>query len=81
MMTDELKTVLAEFFGGPWDGNRREVMARGFGYRVPLEGFPPTMGSPADAALPARTEIHVYVRRNRLSKGGYVVFEYEGTKR
>jgi len=78
--------VQAEFVGGPWDGNRRQVMAGGYGYRIPLETpifeeptFDELLAGPPTAT--ARTMMHVYTRRGRLTRAGYVAFEYEGYER
>lgn len=73
------KSVAAEFVGGPWDGDRRMVMAGGYGYRIPIaQAVIPFPGSEVDPAEIVPLHIHVYARRDRLTRGGYVVFEYEG---
>jgi len=70
----ETQPVQAEFVGGPWDGDQRTVMAGGYGYRIPLET--PIMEGP----LTMRIAIHIYARRDRLTRAGRVAFEYEGFK-
>jgi len=78
--------VQAEFVGGPWDGNRRTVMAGGYGYRIPLETpifDPPTFDEllTGERSPTIRIMMHIYTRRDRLTRAGYVAFEYEGLER
>lgn len=72
------KSVAAEFVGGPWDGDQRMVMAGGYGYRIPIAQTMMPLDPDADPAEVVPLLIHVYARRDRLSRSGYVVFEYEG---